>query len=152
MSFITSQYPLEIHHVQAIVRAMHELSLTDGQHDAERVMLRGFYDSCQGETGALTTFEELIRVPLDLSTLAETFPSADLKAAFLQSCVLLGYADGKYSQGEQAKVKAYAQALGADDALLKEVEDAIADHLMQQISRIENLDALREVSKEMRRS
>ena len=41
------QTELDIHHIQAIVRAMHELALTDGMHDAERVMLRGFYDSCQ---------------------------------------------------------------------------------------------------------
>ena len=37
---------LDLPQVQAIVRAMHELALTDGIHDAERVMLRGFYDAC----------------------------------------------------------------------------------------------------------
>ena len=50
---------------QSIVRAMHEVALADGMHDAERVMLRGFYDSCQQEAQAMTSFDDLISMPFD---------------------------------------------------------------------------------------
>lgn len=150
MSLFLSPQKLEIHHVQALVRAMHELALADGIHDSERVMLRGFYDSCQADVGALTTFDEIIRVPLDPSTLADTFNTDELKATFLQSLVFLGFADGHYTAGERAKLKAHAATLGVDDAKLTAIEDSVQDHLMQQISRIQNTDALREVAAGMK--
>ena len=52
--------PLDLPQIQSIVRAMHEVALADGLHDAERVMLRGFYDSCQQDAGALTSFPSKI--------------------------------------------------------------------------------------------
>lgn len=141
--------PLDLHHIQAIVRAMHELAMTDGMHDAERVMLRGFYDSCQQDAGALTSFDELIGQPFDAATAADTFDTPERRAALLQSCLFLAYADGSYSAGERAKVKAFADAIGASAAELTQHEGLIADHLMQQISRIGNVDALQQVAAEL---
>ncbi len=150
MSVFPSPQKLEIHHVQALVRAMHALSLADGVHDAERVMLRGFYDSCQADTGALTSFDEIIRVPLDPGTLADTFNTDELKTTFLQSLVFLGFADGRYTDGERAQLRAHAATLGVSAEALTAIEDAVQDHLMQQISRIQNTDALRQVAAEMK--
>jgi uncharacterized membrane protein YebE (DUF533 family) len=150
MSLFLSPQKLEIHHVQALVRAMHALALADGVHDSERVMLRSFYDNCQSDVGALTTFDEIIRVPLDPAALADTFNTDELKATFLQSLLFLAFADGHYTEGERAQLKAHAAALGVDAARLTAIEDAVQDHLMQQISRIENTDALREVAAGMR--
>jgi tellurite resistance protein len=141
--------PLDLHHVQAIVRAMHELAMTDGMHDAERVMLRGFYDSCQQDAGALTSFDELIGQPFDAAAAKDVFDTPERRAALLQSCLFLAYADGAYSAGERAKVKAFADAIGASGAELAQHEGLIADHLMQQISRIGNVDALQQVAAEL---
>lgn len=142
---------LDLHHIQAMVRAMHELALTDGLHDAERVMLRGFYDSCQQDAGALTSFDELIGTAFDPAAARELFDTAERRAALLQSCVFLAYADGSYSAGERAKVKAYADAVGASAQELADCEGQVADHLLQQISRIENVDALQQVAAELAR-
>ena len=114
------QTELDIHHIQAIVRAMHELALTDGIHDAERVMLRGFYDTCQQDAQALTSFNELIGSPFDLKTAKEFFDTPERAAALLQSCIFLAYADGSYSAGERAKVKSYADAMGVPRAALRD--------------------------------
>jgi tellurite resistance protein len=141
--------PLDLHHIQAIVRAMHELALTDGMHDAERVMLRGFYDSCQQDAGALTSFDELIGQPFDAAAAKDIFDTPERRAALLQSCLFLAYADGSYSAGERAKVKAFADAIGASSAELAQHEGLISDHLMQQISRIGNVDALQQVAAEL---
>ena len=143
------QTELDIHHIQAIVRAMHELALTDGMHDAERVMLRGFYDTCQQDAQALTSFDALIGSPFDLTTAKEFFDTPERAAALLQSCIFLAYADGSYSAGERAKVKSYADAMGVPADALKSLEDSVSDHLLQQISRIGNIDALKEVAAEL---
>jgi uncharacterized membrane protein YebE (DUF533 family) len=140
---------LDIHHIQAMVRAMHDLALTDGVHDAERVMLRGFYDTCQQDAEALTSFNQLIAAPFDVATAKATFDTPERAAALLQSCIFLAYADGNYSAGERAKVKSYADAVGVSAEALKGLEDSVSDHLMQQISRIENVDALKQVSAEL---
>jgi len=150
MSLLTSSQKLEIHHIQSLVRAMYDLAVTDGIHDAERVMLRGFYDSCRADVGALTSFEEIINVPLDPSTLAETFSTDELKTTFLQSLVFLGFADGHYTAGERARVRVHAATLGVSEDALSAIEDGVKDHLMQQISRIENTDALQVVAAGMK--
>jgi uncharacterized membrane protein YebE (DUF533 family) len=145
--FLTTE--LELHHIQAMVRAMHELALADGLHDAERVMLRGFYDSCQEDAHALTSFDELIRTPFDPAAARELFDTPARRAALLQSCIFLAYADGAYSAGERAKVKGYAEAVGASAEELATCEGQVSDHLLQQISRIENVDALQQVASEL---
>jgi tellurite resistance protein len=143
--------PLDLHHIQAMVRAMHELAQTDGFHDAERVMLRGFYDTCQQDASALTSFDELIGTPFDAKAAKEIFDTPERRAALLQSCVFLAYADGSYSSGERAKVKSYADAVGASALELAHCEGLVSDHLLQQVSRISNVDALKQVAVELAR-
>ena len=147
MNLIESE--LDLHHVQAIVRAMHEIALADGMHDAERVMLRGFYDSCQADAQAMTSFDDLISTPFDAAHARDIFDTPGRRAALLQSCVLLAYADGKYTAGERAKVKSFADAIGMAAEELAAIEGGVSDHLMQQISRISNTDALQQVSAEL---
>ncbi|HSI58059.1 MAG TPA: hypothetical protein VLA16_10900, partial [Ideonella sp.] len=147
---LTSAAPqLEMHHIQALVRAMYTLALHDGIHDTERVMLRGFYESCQADTQALTSFEDIVRTPLDESTLPTTFDTPELKTIFVQSCLLLAYADGHYTAGERGQLLGWAKALGLADQQLGALEDGVSDHLMQQIAQVNNTDALREVAAKM---
>ena len=143
---------LELSHLQTIVRAMHDIARTDGVHDAERVMLRSFYDNCQREAAALATFDDLIAMPFDLAAVIDDFRQPVQKAALLHSCLLLAHADGNYSAGERAKVQEFAAALGVSAAELGRIEEGVADHLLQQISRISNVDALQAVAKELQQS
>jgi len=140
---------LELPQLQAIVRAMYEVALTDGVHDAERVLLRGFYDGIQQDAQALTSFDDLIKVPFDLHAIADTFKTPEQEAALLHSCLLLAHADGNYSTAERNKIASFAVALGVSASDLAQLEDAVSDHLLQQISRITNVDALREVAGKM---
>ena len=140
---------LGLHHVRAIVRAMYEVAAADGLHDAERVMLRGFYDACREDATGLTGYDELVRGEFDFAVAAESFDSDDLKQALLKSCILLAYADGRYSASEQTKVREFAQLLAVTPDALAGMEGAVGDHLIQQISRIQNTDALQEVAREI---
>ncbi|HVH32760.1 MAG TPA: TerB family tellurite resistance protein, partial [Tahibacter sp.] len=123
---------LELHHLQAIVRAMHDIALADGVHDAERVMLRGFYESCQRDAAALASFDDLVAMPFDLAAVVEDFRLPAQKLALLHSCLLLAHADGGYSAGERAKVQAFADALGVSGGELAQIEEGVADYLLQQ--------------------
>lgn len=141
---------LGMNHVQVMVHGMYELAKTDGIHDTELVMLRGFYDSCRSDSSALTDFDDLARRPFDVADAKNVLITAELQQAFLTSCVYLAYADGHYSDGERRKVRTYADALGVSGAELAQIEAAVGDALLQQISRIENVDALKMVAKEVR--
>ncbi|MBX3692178.1 DUF533 domain-containing protein [Dokdonella sp.] len=148
---MTSPLPpsIELHHLQSIVRAMHAVAESDGVHATEQVMLRGFYESCQHEAGALASFDDIVATPFDAATDAAAFDTPERKAVLLQSCLLLAHADGRYSTGERACIASFAQALGVDASTLGAIEEGIADHLLQQISRISNVDALRQVADEL---
>ena len=148
---VTPTTTLELHHLQAIVRAMHDVAQTDGVHDAERVMLRGFYESCQRDAAALASFDDLVAMPFDLATIVDDFKQSAQKIALLHSCLLLAHADGSYSATERAKVQGFADALGVSSGDLEQIEEGVADYLLQQISRISNTDALQEVSRELHR-
>jgi hypothetical protein len=139
---------LGINHVQVFVRGMYDLACTDGAHAAEMVMLRGFYDECQREAHALTDFDDLLKLSFDVAEAREMLDTPELKAAFLQSCVLLAYADGKYTPGERARIRAYAGELGVSPEMLESIELSVADGLMQSFTKIQNVDALREVAAE----
>jgi hypothetical protein len=139
---------LGINHIQVFVRGMYDLACTDGAHAAEMVMLRGFYDDCQREAHALTDFDDLIKLAFDLAEAKRVLDTPELKTAFLQSCVLLAYADGKYSPGERARLRVYASELSVSAETLESVELSVADGLMQNFLKIQNVDALREVAAE----
>ena len=146
----TSAPWLGINQVQSMVRGMYELAKVDGVHQAEMVMLRGFYDQCQREAQALTSFDDLIAIPFDLQAAGEVIDTAERKTTFLQSCLLLAYADGSYSSAEQAHIRKFAQALGVDTATLATLEGQVADTLMQQFAGVRNVEALQQVAKETR--
>ncbi len=139
---------LGINHVQVFVRGMYDLACTDGAHAAEMVMLRGFYEECQREAHALTDFDDLLKLTFDVAEAREVLDTPELKAAFLRSCVLLAYADGKYTAGERARITAYASELGVAPEVLESLELSVADGLMQSFAKIQNVDALREVAAE----
>ncbi len=139
---------LGINHIQMIVRAMHEVAKLDGVHDGEAVMLREFYSACERDSGALTSFEELVRGGFDLKEAKRILDTPERKSALLRSCLLLAYADGRYSNPEREKIRGFADGLGVPAAATLAMEESVADQLMQNISRISNIDALRKVAAE----
>ena len=140
---------LDINHIQAIVQALYHLAETDGVHESEKIMMEGFYLSCQTEGRALASYDDLVSQPFNAREQFRIFTSDEQKGALLHSCILLGYADGHYSVGERNKVAEYAQLLGLDEAILKGLEESVSDQLLQQISRINNMEALQQVSGEL---
>jgi len=139
---------LGLKQIQAMVRGMYDLAKVDGVHASEMIMLRGFYEQCQRDAQALTSFEELIAVPFDLAAAAEALDTADRKTAFIQSCLLLAHADGNYTRNEQAHIGKFVQALGVTNDTFIQLEAQVADTLMQQFAAVSNVEALQQVARE----
>lgn len=140
---------LELHHIQFIVRALHDLANIDGLHATEEAMIKGFYELCRDDAHAPIGYDDLVREPFDPAQAADLFDAPASKAALLHSCLLLAYADGVCSAAERARIATLAEALGVSDADLALLEDQVRDHLIQQIAQIENVDALRDVAREL---
>jgi len=145
---MTSSPWLGINQIQSMVRGMYELAKVDGVHQAEMVMLRGFYEQCQREAHALTSFDDLIAVPFDLQTAREVLDTPERQTAFVQSCLLLAYADGNYSANEQAQLRKFAQALGVSNEQLATLEAQVSDTLLQQFAGVQNVEALQQLARE----
>ncbi|HEY0659960.1 MAG TPA: TerB family tellurite resistance protein [Lysobacter sp.] len=145
-----TQNDLSPQQARTIAHGLHELARTDGVHPAETMLVQEFFAAAQGEFGTAGDTSMLAATSFDVAQAAQVLDTPELKAVFLQSCVLLAYADGRYSAAERAKVAEFAQALGVPEAERADIEETVSDHLLQQIARIENVEALGEVARELK--
>ena len=149
MTILPQEASLGLNQIQVIVKAMVALSKCDGVHDAERVMIRGFYENCQRDAAAIADYEQLVAQPFDAAEAREILDSEFLRHTVLRSCLLLAHADGEYSAGEQRFIAKLAADLGVNEVALDELEEGVKEHLLQQIARVGNVDALRSVAGEL---
>jgi hypothetical protein len=140
---------LGLNHIQIIVRGLYAVALCDDVHPAEQVMIKSFYDACREDATGLADFKDIVAQEFDAEEAAEILNTPTLRHTFLRSCLLLAFADGRYSEAEQAKIQEFAAAFGVEDAALAELKDQVTEHLFSQIANIENIDALREVAREL---
>jgi hypothetical protein len=140
---------LGLNHIQIIVRGLYALAHCDEVHQSEQVMIKSFYDACREDAAGLADFKDIVAQEFDAKEAVEILNTPTLRHTFLKSCLLLAFADGKYSEAEQAKLKEFAAALGVEDAALAELKDQVTEHLFSQIANIENIGALREVAREL---
>jgi tellurite resistance protein len=143
------QRPLTLSQVQVLVRAMNRVAHSDGAHERELVLLKEFYEACRAEVSGLTEFAELTRLPFDAQVAKEVLDTPELQLLLLRSCYFLAYADGKLSAEEKQAIAAIVSEVGIDPKLASEARELTKDALLQQISRIENVAALKRVAAEL---
>jgi hypothetical protein len=141
--------PLSLNHIQVIVRGLYEVAQSDQVHATEQVLLQEFYNACRHDTHGLADYQDIIRADLNLASMKDILDSAELRHTFIKSCLLMSFADGRYSAEEQAKIAEFAKALDIDDASLATLKDQVTEHLLGQLAGVHNVDALCEVSKEL---
>ncbi len=139
---------LGLNHIQIIIRGMYAVAKADDVHQTELVMIRGFYDSCRYDVEGLADFDDVISQDFDKDEAAEILNTPELRKTLLKSCFLLAFADGEYSKEEKEVIDTIAADLGAAPDEVSTMREEVQDFLIQQISMIENVDALVEVSKE----
>jgi tellurite resistance protein len=141
--------PLTLPEVQVLVRAMHRVAHSDGAHERELVLLKEFYEACRAEVSGLTEYAELTRLPFDPEMAKEVLDTAELQQMLLTSCYFLAFADGKLSPQEKQVIADMVKELGIDAKLAAETLELTKDALLQQISRIANVPALKRVAADL---
>lgn len=134
--------------IKVWLRGLLTIAWADGQfEEAEKSIIHAMVES---EFAPSIDFETL--EPIDPAALAELGLSHDGAQNFLRMAVMVALADGVYSEPENKKIIAFAQALALDtqalDALrltlskIKEVEDAaVADVAADAVAASSSIDA-----------
>jgi uncharacterized membrane protein YebE (DUF533 family) len=113
------------------------------------VLLKEFYEACRAEVSGLTEYAELIRMPFDPVMAKEVLDTPQLQMVLLRSCYFLAYADGELSDEEKKAIAAVVLDVGIDPKLATEARELTKDALLQHISRLANVPALKRVAADM---
>lgn len=141
--------PLELAHVQVIVRGMYRVAQSDGCHSEELVLIREFYEACREETGGLADFKDLVGVPFDPAEARQVLASPVLRETFLKSCYLLAWADGALSAPEKGAIAELVKELEIDAATAERASEVVRDHLLRQMARLQNVEGLKKVAADL---
>jgi uncharacterized membrane protein YebE (DUF533 family) len=136
--------------VQIIVRGMVEVAKSDGVHPTELVLIREFYEGCRRDADGLTDFPQLITQGFDVLEAKEILDTPELRNTFMVSCLLVAFADGDYSDAERTIMADLAGQLGISHAELATLLERVKDHLLLQLAKVSNVDALVEITSKMK--
>ena len=144
-----TQTALTLPQVQVLVRAMHRVAHSDGAHERELVLLREFYEACRADVEGLTEYVELVRMPFDAAMAKEVLDTPELQLLLLRSCYFLAFADGELSAAEKEAIGAIVSEVGIEAKLAADARELTKDALLQHISRIANVPALKRVATDL---
>ena len=131
---------------EVFCRGLLDLAAVDGLHENEIALVRDFF---QGSGGDTATLEAMAAEGFDPSAAAAVL-DAETTQAFLMSCYMLIYADGRHSDEERARIGEYATAMGVSEAALEQIHDLSRSFLLQNLaSGLRNQDAVADVGSEM---
>lgn len=134
---------------EVICRGLLDLARVDGLHDSEVELIHEFYKSGGGEGDII---DSLSAEDFDLDAASRTLKEGGpaVVEAFIMSCYLLIYADGRHSDPERARIAVYASNLGVDRIRLEELHVNARLYLLKVLAaEIRNKDAIREVGTEL---
>tara|TARA_B100001250_G_scaffold405771_2_gene423765 strand:+ start:114 stop:590 length:477 start_codon:yes stop_codon:yes gene_type:complete len=127
-------------------RGLLDLAAVDGLHHNEIALVQEFF---AGSGGDPTELEALAAQGFDLASAAQSFDQ-ESSEAFLMSCYMLIYADGKHSDEERARIGEYAAGLGVTASRLQEIHDLTRSFLLQNLAAtLSNQGAVEDVGEEL---
>lgn len=133
---------------EVICRGLLDLAGVDGLHDNEVALIHEFYKSGGGTGEVVEALADGFDLDAATRTLKEGGPA--VVEAFIMSCYLLIYADGRHSDEERARIAQYADALGVDRARLEELHVKARLYLLEMLAAgLRNKDAIRDVGGEL---
>jgi tellurite resistance protein len=132
---------------EAIARGLYAIARVDGLHDREAGLIASFWIEAGGGAGALSDLER--GDAIEPAELATKLHSAEERKLFVKTAILLTWADGEGSDAERKSVRAFAGALGVDDATLEQLDASVKDFLLGHLVHLQNTDATRAVAKKL---
>lgn len=132
---------------EAIARGLYAVAKVDGMHERETGLIASFWIDAGGGDVPLSDLERAAAIaPADL---AAQLHSADERALFLKTALLLTYADGKVTAEERKIVSDFARALGIDQKSVDDLEAAVKDFLLKHVAHLANSAAVTRVAKKL---
>jgi hypothetical protein len=138
---------LSFEQVKALTRAMLTVARVDGVHDNEMKLVREFYDSCARSGDP--RLEEIASGAFDADHAKSLFNTPELALMFTKSLILLAFADGRYAKAEDDLIRSYAGAVGLAGDEVDRLLEATKEYLLGGLVHVQNVDALKEVSKRL---
>jgi hypothetical protein len=138
---------LTFEQVKALTRAMLTLARVDGVHDNEMKLVREFYESCT--RAGDPRLEDIATGRLEPDQAKGLFNTPELARMFVKSLILLAFADGHYAKAEDEMIRSYAGAVGLQRGDVDRLLEATKEYLLTGLTHVQNLDALKEVSKKL---
>jgi tellurite resistance protein len=134
---------------EAIARGLFAVAKADGDlHERERTLIGEFFASISDRPSDLAALDR--EATIEPETLALALGSGPLRQLFLMTALLLALCDGDHSSGEAALIKRFAAALGVGDDELADLTTRVKEHMLSQLSHIQNVDATVEVARELK--
>lgn len=127
-----------------ICRGLLDLAKADGLHESELELIQNFA-TAGGQGG--TDVASLKGKGFDLAEATKVLGADEkITEAFLVSCYLLIYADGRHSDEERAHIAGYAAGLGVAPDALESLHVKARLYLLQMLAQgLRNKDAVRAV-------
>jgi tellurite resistance protein len=149
MSDLHEEIEISQSEAEAIARGLFAVARADGQlHEREAGIIAQFY--AEVASSSPSQLGMLERSPkIEASALAAALPGKGARQLFLKTALLLAYVDNAYAGGEAKLIGEYASAMGVARAELAELETQAKEFLMGQLSHLQNVDAVVEVSKKL---
>ncbi len=138
---------LTFEQVKALTRAMLTVARVDGVHDNEMKLVREFYESCT--RAGDPRLEDIATGRFDPDQAKGLFDTPELARMFVKSLILLAFADGHYAKAEDEMIRSYAGAVGLQRSDVDRLLEATKEYLLSGLTHVQNLDALKEVSKKL---
>jgi tellurite resistance protein len=149
--------------VIAASKTMLKVAHTDGVHPDEIALIKGFYSSCvnssewpafdklqQESSGEWPAFDKLQQESSgDFHVDAKAFSSDQEREMIVALSIMTGFADGAFSAAEQAVVRTIATELHIAPARFDEINSAVKDHMLAQLSHLPDAGSVAKVAKEL---
>lgn len=143
LNFFAEQ-ELSFEQVKALTAGMYAVARADGVHDREMTLIRGFYQSCARSGDP--SFESVLGHDFDVAAARRLFDRPELAKMFVKSLILLAFADGQYAKTEDELIRSWAGQLGLSAQEVDQLLAATKDFLLQSLSHVQNVDALKDVA------
>lgn len=134
---------------EAIARGLFAVAKADGDlHDRERILISEFFASISERPSDLAALDRETAIAPE--TLALALGKGPVRQLFLMTALLLALCDGDYGSGEATLIKRYAAALEFSDAEVAEMTTQVKEHMLSQLSHLQNVDAAVAVARELK--
>jgi len=149
MENILDPSTLTPHQVRSIVQGISLVAGADGDDEREIILMREFWEACAPEVRETESLDEVRSSPLQQAEAREALSSKLLKQTFLAACLLVAYSDGQVSAAEQRTIAELIAQLDIDEETAAATHERIKSLLVEQLSRVSDLDTLRKISQQL---